>query len=63
MIEASYSQIKAKYQDIFRPLHRLPPEVLLQNFTECVEDEEPRRMLSTMSRATSYANHISHCLS
>lgn len=39
MTETSHSIIKATYRGILHPLRRLPPEILLQIFEECVEDE------------------------
>jgi len=39
-IEASQSAIEAKRRGILHPLRRLPAEILLQNFEECVEDEK-----------------------
>jgi hypothetical protein len=49
MIETSQSIIKAKHQGILHPLRRLPSEILLQIFGECMEDEaeELRRVLLT----------------
>ena len=42
IIEASHNEISAKKQGILHPLRRLPVEILLQIFEECVEDEKIR---------------------
>jgi len=40
IIEAGQRAIEAKRRGILHPLRRLPAEILLQNFEECVEDEK-----------------------